>query len=332
VSKLRLWQDFTSATQDVDMFYRAVAEFQSESSRLLNVPHSAAASLVPSALGRHRSKITRTASTAADAVLRALNCGSPPGGDAEGSRNPADGFKDLWAQNDSASTAFILSTARTLVESIRALSEGVNGSEEEINAAGWVKIDAAITALWDLANEVYPLGRPGAGEAMAEHPVRAAVAALAALELPQMRGQGAQEDDADVMQEGTSDHSGKTPFTLFCLFIGLYRRLHLCTYFFSSSVCSSVGRGPVGGDGALAVPPAPRRRARRQAACWRTAVPAAHYVHPGNDFPVIFYGTWRRHCRPWNDVRPSLGPCYITDAESILMLKISTYISCCRCA
>jgi hypothetical protein len=209
---LRLWQDFTSATQDVDMFYRAVAEYQAESSRLLSVPHpgTAPTSLVPSALGRHRSKITRTASTAADAVLRALTCRSPPGGDAEGSRNPADGFKDLWAQNESACTAFIVSTARMLADTINALAEGVDGAGEEIDTAGWTKIDAAITALWDLANEVYPLGHPEAGEAVAEHPVRVAVAALAALELPQVRGQGAQEDkdDADAMQEDTADHSG----------------------------------------------------------------------------------------------------------------------------
>jgi hypothetical protein len=207
VCKLRLWQDFTSATQDVDMFYRAVAEYQSESSRLLSVPGpaSAATSLVPSALGRHRSKITRTASTAADAVLRALTCSSPPGGN-ESSRNPANGFKDLFGQNETACTAFITSTIRMLVENINALLDGVDGSSGEgVNTAGWAKIDGAITALWDLTNEVYPLGRPEVGEAVVEHPVRVAVGKLVELELPQV---GGQDEDADAMQEDAAEPSG----------------------------------------------------------------------------------------------------------------------------
>lgn len=172
----------------MDAFYRAVSEFQTDSSRLLAVP-SAGTAAAPSALARHRSKVARTASTATEALLRAITCA---GSDAEGARNPADGFKDIWARNEAACGDNIVHTVALVAQEIRTLREGP-AEEDQVGPAGWLRIGAAVSDLYSTAQVTYPLAGGEGDEPVSEHRVRAAVGRLAAFDLPQP----AEEMDAE---------------------------------------------------------------------------------------------------------------------------------------
>lgn len=181
------------------MFYRTMSEFQADSSRLLVQPATAAAGMVvPSALARHRSKVSRTATTAVEALMRAVTCETSD----PTVRNPAVGYKDIWALNESACCAYILHTVRAVRGELTALLDAAGEDDaDEVGADGWKAIDAAISALWELVHHVYPLDHDEE-DAVIEHPVRAAVATLADLHLPENRAMD--EGDSPVPQAEAS--------------------------------------------------------------------------------------------------------------------------------
>jgi hypothetical protein len=203
VCKLRLWEQFTAAVQDVDSFNRTVAEFRADSSRLLAVPTTgpagSSAAAVPSALARHRSKIVRTASTAAEALLRAVTCADS---NAQESRNPADGFKDIWMRNEASCGAVVAHTVSLLVQEIQTVQQ--EEGDDSVGPVGWRRVGAAVKDLWEVVEEVYPLTGGEGDVAVEEHPVRAAVGALAAIDLPDS---GTGEEDDSGSTAGT-DHRG----------------------------------------------------------------------------------------------------------------------------
>ena len=197
VCKLHLWRDFTAATQDVDMFHRAVQDFQTDSCRQLSLPSAASGTQGVSGLARHRSKIARTASTAAESILRTVTCAAdsdPP--------NPADGFKDIWAQNESAVSAYITHNAGLLLHGLQDLLSKEDSDELDgrLSEAEWRSVGVAVAALWAVVREVY------GGEAQAQHPVRLAVQALVELGLPSSRsGEDEQEGGAMSLEDTPSD-------------------------------------------------------------------------------------------------------------------------------
>lgn len=169
------------------MYYRTVGEYQTESSRLLMMPSAtSSSSSVPSALGRYRSKIIRTATTAAESLLRAVTC--------SGESDVADGFKDIWNQNEAACTSFVTYTASALRP---ALFELIENDDRTIGVNGWVAINQALKAAYEIATELFAAdavggsgistgmgaGREGEGEPV--HPVILALEELIQLQLPQ---------------------------------------------------------------------------------------------------------------------------------------------------
>lgn len=201
VCKLNLWQSFTSSLQDADLYYRTVAEFQSEASRLLVVPGRSAAGPSSSSaalLGRHRAKIVRTATTAAEALLRSVTCAqgfssySPGDGEeaAGPGDNPAAGFKDIWNRNEASNAAYVVRTASLLHRNLHDLLHHQEQDEVGMNAEGWGEIHTALQALWEVAQELYA---PAATEEEAAtesagagsgHAVLSAIQALLQLDLP----------------------------------------------------------------------------------------------------------------------------------------------------
>lgn len=173
VCKLQLWQNFTSSLQDVDMYHRTVSEYQSESNRLLVMPGNT--SSLPSALGRYRSKIIRTATTAADSLLRAVTC--------SGGTDEADGYKDIWDRNETSCVGYVTHTAATLRH---ALFELIENDDRTIGVEGWAAINLALKAVYDTATDLFPSQQAGdEGDVQAVHPVITSLEDLIHLELPQ---------------------------------------------------------------------------------------------------------------------------------------------------
>mgnify|MGYP006193021545 CR=1 FL=1 len=208
MSKLHLWQSFTASLQDADLYYRTVNEFQTEASRLVlptTSSTSSASSIATGSaalLGRHRAKIVRTATTAADALLRAVTCTTGVAADeaaAESARNPAEGFKHIWDQTEAASAAYVVHTVSLLYDSLSDLLKQTQGrgqlpgqgqdGESGINAEGWGEIQVALRSLGDLAYELYTPNEAGelveSAAGAAGQAVLGALHALQQLDLPE---------------------------------------------------------------------------------------------------------------------------------------------------
>ena len=163
------------------MFYRTVSDFQTEASRLLVLPTSGGANSsgrsnsnsCAALLGRHRAKIVRTATTAADALLNTITCAAASVGgsgvagasntneDNSKYENPADGYKDIWAQNEASTTAWVTRTLTLLQANLHDLVHSATQIHEEeekdgvIDAQGWAEISTSLHSLRTLADELY---------------------------------------------------------------------------------------------------------------------------------------------------------------------------------
>jgi len=226
VCKLHLWQSFTSSLQDSELFYRTVSDFQTEASRLLVLPTSGSRNNSNSSaalLGRHRAKIVRTATTAADALLNTITCaaasvgGSGVAGASNTSEdnsmyeNPADGYKDIWTQNEASTTAWVTRTLTLLQANLQDLvhSAAQMHDEEEkdgvIDAQGWAEISTSLHSLSTLADELYTSAE-GAREGEKEFTVVEAIRALqevvregvATSGQINSRGEGRKEEDVET--------------------------------------------------------------------------------------------------------------------------------------
>lgn len=200
MSKLHLWQSFTASLQDADLYYRTVADFQAEAARLVSSTATGSAAL----LGRHRAKIVRTATTAADALLRAVTCTpsavvGPDEAAIESARNPAEGFKHIWDQNEAAGAAYVVHTVSLLYDSLHDLLAQTKGrgqrqgqaadDESGINSEGWGEIQSTLRSLGDMAYELYTPSEDGAqvesAAGAAGQAVLGALNALQQLDLPE---------------------------------------------------------------------------------------------------------------------------------------------------